>query len=67
MAKWANEQNRAVSKEKAQVANKHMKKYSISLAIKEMQIKAKLIFQLIYSLWKTKWRLLKKTKYRSAI
>jgi hypothetical protein len=39
MKKWANELNRTFSK-------KHMKKCSLSLAIKEMQIKTTLTFHL---------------------
>jgi hypothetical protein len=47
MKKWANELNRAFSKEKVQLAKKHMKKCSPSLDIKKMQIKTILRFHLI--------------------
>jgi hypothetical protein len=44
--KWANEMNRALSKNEVQMAKKHIKTCSTSLAIKEMQIKAILRFHL---------------------
>jgi hypothetical protein len=46
MKKWANEKNRAFSKEEVQMTKKHMKKCSTSLDLKKMQIKTMLRFHL---------------------
>jgi hypothetical protein len=44
MKKWTNEPNRAFAKEEVQMGKNHRKKFSPSLAIKEMQIKTTLRF-----------------------
>jgi hypothetical protein len=44
--KWPSELSRTFAKEEIQMVKKHMKKYSPSLAIKEMQIKTTLRFHL---------------------